>query len=514
MRALVLAALCGILVFLATTGFECASAELMSAKIDYNQKQYDKARPLLEQEVRKNPKNEEAWYYLALVAHEQHDHFRVAEACDSADLAGSQFKQKTAVLREDEWVDTWNEGVALFNNAADNPDSLKKTASLFQAAYRLDASDPEPMRLLGATYLALADTAKALQSYMHYISAVDANVNKGIDLGLNVGEPESQIITDLGKPDMVKSLPTADSVKMYDYHSKNIRLFIAADPQAKGAMNLVGWQYYKGSSQADIDRVERISIEPYRMVGNIYYQRGSAQMLASSLQGGKTTDSALYNQGVNEMDTALTYFTTAQRLNPTDEFSSTMLSEIYLRTNQIDKASASYQELIRKFPTNKFTRVNFGILLLKQNKYEEAISQFEEALKIDGNYNLALYYVAISYKNWGADLQSAVRTSGAKETDADRDKYLSKLRKSADYFEKLHTLSPTDYAPLGQLAEIYSILQESAKVKTTLASLESMESAQSDNPEYWNTLGKLYTVLNDVTKAKNAFEKVEALQKK
>ncbi|HZV12216.1 MAG TPA: hypothetical protein VFA55_03305, partial [Candidatus Kapabacteria bacterium] len=93
MRVLVLSVLCGILVVLATTGFDCASAELMSAKIDYNQKQYDKTRPLLEQEVHKNPKNEEAWYYLALVAHEQHDHFRVAEACDSAELAGSQFKE-------------------------------------------------------------------------------------------------------------------------------------------------------------------------------------------------------------------------------------------------------------------------------------------------------------------------------------------------------------------------------------------------------------------------------------
>ncbi|HZV13461.1 MAG TPA: tetratricopeptide repeat protein, partial [Candidatus Kapabacteria bacterium] len=415
---------------------------------------------------------------------------------------------------EDEWVDTWNDGVTSFNNAGNNIDSLTKTASLFQAAYRLDNSDPEPMRLLGATYLALADTNKALQAYMNYISAVDANVNKGINLGINVGEPESQIVTDLGKPDMVKSIPTADSVKMYDYHGKNMRLFIAADPQVKGTMKLVGWQYYTGSSQADIDRVERISIEPYRMVGNIFYQRGSALMLASSLQGGKTTDSTLYKQGVDVMDTALTYFTTAQRLNPADEFSSTMLSEIYLRTNQIDKASASYEDLIKKFPTNKFTRVNFGILLLKQNKYEDAIKQFDEALNIDPNYNLALYYIAISYKNWGADIQSAVRTSGVKETDADREKYLSKLRKSAEYFEKLHALTPNDYAPLGQLAEIYSILQENAKVKTTLTSLEAMESSQSDNPEYWNTLGKLYTVLNDVTKAKDAFDKVEALQKK
>ena len=51
----------------------------------------------------KNPREEEAWYYLALTAHEQGDHVRVAEACDSAELAGLT-DQKTETVHQSEWV--------------------------------------------------------------------------------------------------------------------------------------------------------------------------------------------------------------------------------------------------------------------------------------------------------------------------------------------------------------------------------------------------------------------------
>ena len=114
-------------------------------------------------------------------------------------------------------------------------------------------------------------------------------------------------------------------------------------------------------------------------------------------------------------------------------------------------------------------------------------------MKIDSNYTQGLYYLAITYKNWSADIQSSIRGSGKKETDADREKYLSKLRLAAESFERLRILSPDEYAPVGQLGEIYAILGEEAKMKSALKSLEGMQAAQRDNPAYWNTLGTIYT---------------------
>jgi len=519
MKTLILTIFLGALVVITTSGFECASTGLMSAKTEYSQKEYSKARALLEVEVRKNPKNEEAWYYLALTVQQQHDHFRVAEACDSAELAGSEYHQKIEILRQNEWVDTWNAAVTLLPNTEGNPDSLKKAEMLFKAAYRLDTSDPEPLRLLGSVYWEMKDTDRTLEAYKLYINITDANVQKGLDAGLMLQEPEHQLMSDFSSPDMRKSLPTSDSVKMFVYHSKAIRVFTAVDRQAGGSRNLIGWQFYSDKSTTNtnatpdnIDQVVRISAEAYNMVGNIYYIRGSTYMLQQS--GAKGADSSFYYNGYASMDSALPYLMTAQRLKPENEDASRLLSEIYLRTNQLAKATASYQALINKFPTNKATHLNYGVLLLKQNEYQNAVNQFQDALKIDPNFNQALNYIAIAYKNWSADEQETFRKSGKKENDADRDKYLSKLKKSAEYFEKLHTLAPGDFAPLGQLGEIYSILQDADKLQMTLSALEAMESSQSDNPAYWNTLGTMYTVLNDVTKAKSAFDKMEALQKK
>lgn len=497
-------------IFVATTGFECASSEMTAAKVDFNAKRFDKARTSLEAEVRKNPKNEEAWYYLALTAHEQHDYSRVAEACDSAELAGSQYKLKIIALRQNEWVETWNRAVTLYNNAGDNKDSLQHAATLFSIVYRLDPADAEPIRLLGGTYLSIGDTSKALEAYLKYIATNDDNVKRGLDAGLVIGEPADQIIKDLGKPDIEKVMPTVDSAHLLIYKDKTLHLFVAApmgEPNA--ARLLTGWKYTTVITKDGNERVERMTAEPYRMVGNIYYQRGIAMLRAFDAR--PTADSAGYRSGVEVMNKAIGYFSTAQRMSPSDEFASTMLSEIYLRTNQLNKAVAAYQDLIKKFPTNKYTRLNYGVLLLKGNSYEDAAKQFENALQIDAAYRLAQYYLAITYKNWSADMQAAVRKSGVKETAEEKEKYLAKLRKAAVYFDQMHQGDASDYAPLGQLAEIYAILKDADKLKTTLALLEGMESAQSGSAEYWDTLGKIYSVLNDVPKAKAAFAKSEAL---
>ncbi len=515
MRSTPLILLTAAAIGLATTGFECASSEMTAAKVDYNQKHYDKARQSLEIEVHRNPKNEEAWYYLALTAHELRDHERVADAIDSAALAGSSYQMKLNALRQNEWVATWNEGVSTFNNAGDNKDSLLLVTRLFRTAYRLDRSDIEPTRLMANAYLAMGDTANALAGYEQYVQGTDPNIKAGLELGLQLNMPLAQLLKDFGPPDQDKVLPTVDSAHMLAYNGKNLHVYIASVPgEAGGVKKVVGWKTeVKQTKEKDSwERIERITADPYRQIGNVWYQRGIAHIHA--FEAHPTPDSAEFRQGVELMDKSLPYFTTAQQLVPTDEYASTMLSEVYLRTNQFGKAVQAYQELVTKFPGNKFTRINYGVLLLKGSQYEAAISQFQEALKVDPSYGLALYYAAIGYKNWSADVQAAMRKSGVKETPEEKEKYLGLLRKASEYFEKMHAATPSDFTPLGQLAEIYAILKETAKLKDVLVKLEGMESAQKENAEYWDTMGKIYTVLNDLTKAKQAFGKSEQLQRR
>jgi tetratricopeptide (TPR) repeat protein len=504
-----------IVIGLATTGFECASSEMTAAKVDYNQRKYEKARPSLEAEVRKNPKNEEAWYYLALVAHEQLDHNRVADAIDSAALAGTVFQVKLNALRQNEWVAAWNQGVSVFNAAGENRDSLRLATELFRSAYRLDRSDGEPLRLMANAYQAMGDTERTLAGYVQYFEGIDANVKAGLELGLQLNMPLAQVLKDFGTPDQDKVLPTVDSAHMMAYNAKLLHVFVAAAPgESTSGRRVVGWRTnVKPAKEKDPwERIERITPDPYRQAGNVWYQRGIAQIHA--FEAHPTPDSAAFRAAVEIMNKSLPYFSTAQQLTPTDEYASTMLSEVYLRTNQFGKAVKAYQDLVAKFPSNKFTRINYGVLLLKGSEYEAAINQFQEALKVDPSYGLALYYAAIGYKNWSADIQSAVRRSGIKETPEEREKYLARLRKAAEYFERMHATALNDFAPLGQLAEIYAILKETSKMKDVLAALERMETELQKSAEYWDTMGKIYTVLDDRAKAKQAFGNAETLQRR
>ena len=53
-----------VLAAISTTGFECASSEMTSAKLYIQRKEYDNAKAQLLKEIAKNPKNEEAYYLL------------------------------------------------------------------------------------------------------------------------------------------------------------------------------------------------------------------------------------------------------------------------------------------------------------------------------------------------------------------------------------------------------------------------------------------------------------------
>ena len=53
-----------VLAAIVTTGFECASSEMTSAKLYIQRKEYDNAKTQLLKEVAKNPNNEEAYFLL------------------------------------------------------------------------------------------------------------------------------------------------------------------------------------------------------------------------------------------------------------------------------------------------------------------------------------------------------------------------------------------------------------------------------------------------------------------
>ena len=127
-RLTVLALTAVMVVFFATTGFQCGSAETTSAKLYMQQKQWTKAEESLLKETAKNDKDEEAWYLLGSVRLELKKYLGMNEAYTRALQISDAHKAEINRNKLAIWGQLFNEGVRLYNGGME--DSTKFVAAL------------------------------------------------------------------------------------------------------------------------------------------------------------------------------------------------------------------------------------------------------------------------------------------------------------------------------------------------------------------------------------------------
>lgn len=142
-------------VYLSTTGFQCGSAEVTTAKLAIQQQQWEKAEESLAKEVAKNPQNEEAWYMLGQVRWEQKKHKEANEAFEKALALSNTHQKEITNYRLSYWSLNINEGVQHYNNGRENPSEYDVAAQKFR-----NAISAMPDSANGHYYLALTQIAR------------------------------------------------------------------------------------------------------------------------------------------------------------------------------------------------------------------------------------------------------------------------------------------------------------------------------------------------------------------
>lgn len=108
----------------------CSSAEQTTAKLAFQQKDYAKAEVEFDKEVKQNPANEEAWFYLGASR-------VLLNKIDAADQAFKEYrkigKNTFAPDMADLWTGFFNKGADLFNSAQKNGDNDTKVKYYKQA---------------------------------------------------------------------------------------------------------------------------------------------------------------------------------------------------------------------------------------------------------------------------------------------------------------------------------------------------------------------------------------------
>jgi tetratricopeptide (TPR) repeat protein len=201
------------------------------------------------------------------------------------------------------------------------------------------------------------------------------------------------------------------------------------------------------------------SLDGYRYLGQILYQKGVKQRETDSVAAKETFD-----ETIKILEDGRKYYPNNQDILVT-------LSNSYIAANKLDIAMDVFKAGVASDPQNKYYHYDYGVLLLDAGQYEEAEKQFMSAVNIDSTYENAIYNLGVTYIKWGTAINKAAEEKGD-TTSAYREKYQMAL----PYMEKIVQMRP-------------------------------------DEATVWELLGRVYTVLNMQSDAKNAFDKADSLRK-
>jgi tetratricopeptide (TPR) repeat protein len=204
-----------VLAFMAITGFECASSEMTSAKVYMNQKDYDKALKFLQAEVKKNPKNEEAYYWLGTISGEKQDYAAMLEAFNNANAAGTKYSKEMKLAKKKYWYDCFNKGYDYFKKASNAASKdtqavmFEKSANSFKQAIVIE---PDSVLAYKNLYLTLHNLGKTDEALV--VLKKSLQIGNSVDDYAKLGE----IYYSKGveaKSDYARTKDAADSVKAY-----------------------------------------------------------------------------------------------------------------------------------------------------------------------------------------------------------------------------------------------------------------------------------------------------------
>jgi tetratricopeptide (TPR) repeat protein len=433
---------------LALMGFQCSSAEMTSAKLYINRKEFQNAEAQLQKEVSKNPKNEEAWFLLGQIRFEQKNYKGMKDAFMEAMNVGTKYKKEIDAQTLVTWGRLFNQGVEELNKAGDSTgfDTVIETYKL--ASYVMPESVANQQNL-GLAYYRKGD-------YDNAIAPLTAAMNKmkslfAIRILSNIylvraNEYKSKFteknrtnLEEIKNLDQVREKIKAADVKYYIGDPSNVE----KETKGKGkAAVVVGetWTYAK------YNLIVTIKDE---VVASVKYSKPYLAPI----------DSSDHVKSIAEYSKAIQVLKKGNDDFPEDAEISESLMNAYIGSERNDEARQLLNDRVKKYPNSKYDRYNLGVFLLKDNKFEASVNEFKAVLEIDPSFSSAVYNLAATYVNWGVAEQERL-----KKAKKDDDKsYQEKYRLAVPFLEKVIADKPNEVPIWELLGQVYANLGELEK---------------------------------------------------
>jgi tetratricopeptide (TPR) repeat protein len=438
-------------------GYQCASPEFTGAKVYINQKNYKEAIRLLEIEVKKNPKNEEAWYFLGSLKGDEGDFQAMNVAFEEALKISNKHESEIHAIRYNHWAQSLNAGVSDLEKASsDSSQYYQKAISSFEQSIEAWPDTALTYRYLGYTYNNRGDYDSALTAFLKawdlgkdlesikragriYLSKADAHRSKF----------EEENATALG------TLKNLEDVKRVTGRGDVMQLLGPPDSTVKGprGSRKEEWLYPKYGLT--------VSIDGDKVVDRKFTQPGYKPQIDS-------TEFYLALEQYGKADDALEI---ARAADPKDSETLQALLKAYVESNRIGPAIVEFEKEVKNSPDNKQDHYILGVLYRTDGRFDDAIAQFKEVLRIDPNDCETKFDLAATYYNWGVDI----------------------IHEAEDKAEQTVAFKP--------------------KFEAAMPYMEDVVKCKPNDPNIWETLGQIYARLGQQDKAMQAFQQADKVRK-
>lgn len=326
----------------------CPPAELTSARVYLNEKNYEKAEEFLLKTMEAAPENAEA---PALLGNEiygrrqewnkMNEMFEIALSINPQEKMadGLTVEQYIKNNRYFNWTTAFNNAIIEYNKiihltGEERISAMTEVLPLFLDSKNMNPSESQTYPVLATVYFEIGDTANAI-----------ASMDTGYELGpdeLGINHTSGQIYLRLGQTE-----------KAVDFLRKAAEL----DPgNSKIIRQLANVYYDLGQKEESIRTFEdAISKEEDKTIkADLYYNLG------------------ILNMEMGEFDAAEDNFYWANDLNPDDTEALLRMAQTFERAEKWRKAEKFYRELIAEDPDVKEYFLGMVRVLMQQGKPDEA----------------------------------------------------------------------------------------------------------------------------------------------
>jgi tetratricopeptide (TPR) repeat protein len=189
--------------------------------------------------------------------------------------------------------------------------------------------------------------------------------------------------------------------------------------------------------------------EGYQYLGEVYYTLG-ANIMNDFKSNSNAQDSV---KAMDYFDKSIVTIEEGLKKYPENSDMQVARTSAYIGAGRIAEAITASKILVDNEPNNKIYRYNYGVLLLNAERYPEAETQLLEALKIDPEYENAIYNIGVTYVKWGTAMNKEAEQKGTISED-----YKKKYEAALPYMEKVVEKDATNVAIWELLGKVYSVL--------------------------------------------------------